>query len=131
MISDIFLLDAIFPIALITLGEEYLDFDSYKSNKKLLSELKNECHEIIKILEEEKYYPIPKKFLFTPSYTEENGLLTPTKKTKVMKVLALYEKAIKKLEGEKEWLADNIYNGIFNGSIKFIDLYDKYKKMDK
>ena len=37
----------------------------------------------------------------------------------------------KKLEEEKEWLADNIYNGIFNGSIKFIDLYDKYKRMDK
>ena len=31
---------------------------------------------------------------------------------------------LKKLEEEKEWLADNIYNGIFNGSIKFIDLSD-------
>ena len=37
----------------------------------------------------------------------------------------------KRLEEEKEWLADTIYNGIFNGSIKFIDLYDKYKRMDK
>ena len=97
----IFLLDASFPTALVTLGEECLDFQSYKNDKKLISELKQECQEIIKSLEEEKYFPIPRKFIFTPSYTEENGLLTPTKKTKVMKVLALYEEEIKSFS-EKE-----------------------------
>ena len=37
----------------------------------------------------------------------------------------------KRLEEEKDWLAENIYNGIFNGSIKFIEVYDKYKRMDR
>ena len=97
----IYLLDAAYPTALITLGEEFLDFNSYKNDKKFLSELKEECHEIIKSLESEKYFPIPRKFLFAPSYTEENGLLTPTKKTKVMKVLALYEEEIRALSEQE------------------------------
>jgi hypothetical protein len=53
-------------------------------------------------LEKEKYHPIPKHFIFTSAYTEENGLLTPTKKIKVSKVLAFYEKGIIKFHEEKD-----------------------------
>jgi long-chain acyl-CoA synthetase len=98
----IHILDAPFPTALVTLGEECLDFENYKKDKHLLGQIKKECHEIILELEKEKYHPIPKHFIFTSAYTEENGLLTPTKKIKVSKVLAFYEKGIIKFHEEKD-----------------------------
>ena len=88
------LLNSPLPVALVALGEEFLDFDAYKNDKHFLTEIKKECQSIRDQLKKEKYHPIPQKFMLTASYTEENGLLTPTKKIKVSKVLAFYEEGI-------------------------------------
>ncbi|MBG07719.1 MAG: hypothetical protein CME68_03115 [Halobacteriovoraceae bacterium] len=97
----IHLLDSPYPMALVTLGEEFLDFDNYINDSNHLEEIKKECLFILKELEEERFHPVPKKFILTPSYTEDNGFLTPTKKTKVSKVLKAYEEAIKSMRNEK------------------------------
>jgi long-chain acyl-CoA synthetase len=90
----IHILNAQFPTALITLGEDRLDFEEYKNNDEFLEKLQAECFEIIDHLKKDHYYPIPKKFILIPPFTEDNGLLTPTKKIKVLKVLSLYDKVI-------------------------------------
>ena len=64
---------------------------------------------MIKELKKENYHPIPKKFILTPSYTEDNGLLTPTKKTKVSKVLQTYGEVIQKVREEKEMIFSYCY----------------------
>ena len=53
-------------------------------------------------LQKEGYHPIPQKFVFTPAYTETNGMLTPTKKIKVNKVLDCYEVAINSLRQRQD-----------------------------
>ncbi|MBQ49287.1 MAG: hypothetical protein CMP10_18055 [Zetaproteobacteria bacterium] len=98
----IHILDAPYATALITLGEEFTDYDAYKKDDKILQNLLKECDHIVEALTAEGYYPIPRKFMFTPSYTEDNGLLTPTKKIKVAKVLTLYEESIQKMSSTKE-----------------------------
>ena len=86
------------PIGIITLGE---DSDSAVSDPQSLQNLFSECLSIVKLLEKEKFYPIPKKFILVPPFTEENGLLTPTKKTKSLKVISFYEEAINAFQEKK------------------------------
>jgi len=78
------------------------------------------------------HYNIVNKFSYNEEYVKSlrkrNRAYRFNRDNKSWNILLNDEK---KLEEEKEWLADNIYNGIFNGAIKFIDLYDKYKRMDK
>ena len=52
-------------------------------------------------MEKENFYPIPKKFILVQPFTEENGLLTPTKKTKALKAISFYEESLRVLEEKK------------------------------
>ena len=89
---------------------------------------------IVELIENAKkpHYNIVNKFSYNEEYVKlikkRNRAYRYNRDNKSWSILLNDEK---QLEEEKEWLADNIYNGIFNGSIKFIDLYDKYKRMDK
>ena len=98
----IHVLDADFPIALVTLGEDFIDFPSYQNDEQLISKIKEECKRMVGKLQKEGYHPIPQKFVFTPAYTEANGMLTPTKKIKVNKVLDCYEVAINSLRKRQD-----------------------------
>ncbi len=97
----IHLLNSPYPVAIVTLGEDFLDFESYVKDSINLAEIKKEFLSIIKELEKEKFHPIPQKFILTPSYTEDNGFLTPTKKTRVSKVLEAYDEVIEAIRNEK------------------------------
>ena len=88
----IHILDSPYPIAIITLGEEFLDFQNYTNDPNHLAEIKEECENMIKELKKRKLSPDSEKFILTPSYTEDNGLLTPTKKTKFQRFCKLMEK---------------------------------------
>ncbi len=89
---------------------------------------------IVELIENAKkpHYTIVNKFSYNEEYIKlirkRNRAYRFNRDNKSWNILLNDEK---KLEAEKLWLADNIYNGIFNGSIKFIDLYDKYKRMEK
>ena len=98
----IHVLDADFPIALVTLGEDFIDFPSYQNDEQLISKIKEECKRMVEKMQKEGYHPIPQKFVFTPAYTETNGMLTPTKKIKVNKVLDCYEVAINSLRQRQD-----------------------------
>jgi len=89
---------------------------------------------IVELIENAKkpHFTIVNKFSYNEEYVKlirkRNRAYRFNRDNKSWNILLNDEK---KLEAEKIWLADNIYNGIFNGSIKFIDLYDKYKRMEK
>ena len=90
------------PIGLITLGEEADGYFEDITNLQLLEDLYKECFFIIEELEREKFYPIPKKFIFVPPFTEESGFLTPTKKTKPLTVLTHYESQLNDIQNREE-----------------------------
>ena len=87
-------------ILMVSLGEEALNYSEDSMDSQKLEALHKECCFIIKELEREKFYPIPKKFIFTPPFTEESGFLTPTKKTKPQTVITHYEKLLNQLQSE-------------------------------
>ncbi len=88
------------PVGLVTLGEEALGYTEDVENSDLLKRIYNECSSVIEELKKQKFYPIPKKFIFVPPFTEENGLLTPTKKTKPLKVIARYQASLDELQNK-------------------------------
>ncbi len=96
------ILNSPIPIGIITLGEESQDYQEHVENPSYLINLYKECAFIIKELESEKFFPIPKKFLFVPPFTEESGFLTPTKKTKPLTVITQYEALLNELQNEKD-----------------------------
>ena len=91
------ILNSPIPIGIVSLGEEELNYSEDSMDSQKLEDLYKECCFIIKELEREKFYPIPKKFIFTPPFTEESGFLTPTKKTKPLTVITHYEKFLDQL----------------------------------
>ena len=101
---------------------------------KLITHAHYDVKPVVELIENAKkpHYNIVNKFSYNEEYVKKlkkrNRAYRYNRDNRSWSILLNDDK---KLEDEKEWLADNIYNGIFNGVIKFIDLYDKYKRMDK
>jgi len=101
---------------------------------KLMTHAHYDIKPIVELIENAKkpHYNIVNKFSYNEEYVKKlkkrNRAYRFNRDNRSWSILLNDDK---KLEEEKEWLADSIYNGIFNGIIKFIDLYDKYKRMDK